>query len=87
MEFDYKLSLIKNLLSNLPPLREACREHEIETVKTFVSRFSPAPKPAAASEPRYRERASGSFSVDSENSAVKAAFEEIRERIGQNRKR
>jgi hypothetical protein len=85
MEFDYKLSFIKNLLTTLPPLRTACADHRIEHVKAFVSKFSPKPKPTADTEPRYRERATGSFDVATKNEPLKESFERIKETIAHNR--
>ena len=84
MEFDYKLSLIKNLLTTLPPLKEACAEHNIEHVKAFVSKFAPKPKPASETVPHYRERAEGTFAVKTDDDALKAAFEALKETIGDN---
>ena len=85
MEFDYKLSSIKNLLTSLPPLKEACGDFRIEHVKAFVSKFSPEPKPVKDTEPRYRERATGTFSVTAKKEPIKEAFESIKETIERNR--
>ena len=79
MEFDYKLPLIKNLLTTLPPLKEACGD-EIREVKAFVSRFAPAPKPASDTVPRYRERATGTFRAPRDEELADA-FEAIKEVI------
>ncbi|WP_457596840.1 hypothetical protein [Hydrogenimonas sp.] len=87
MEFDYKLSLIKNLLTTLPPLRSACAEFEIREVKAFVSRFAPAPEPPRPTEPRYRERAHPDFPVRARNEKILEAFEAIKETIAANRNR
>lgn len=81
MEFDYKLSLIKNLLTTLPPLKEACREHEIDRVKAFVSKFAPAREPNEDCVPRYRERSNGEFAVKCENERLKEEFEALKETI------
>ena len=87
MEFDYKLSLIKKLLSTLPPLKEACADHRIEQVKVFVSKFSPAPEPAEPTEPRYRERARPDFAIHTEKESLKALFDAIKESVARNRER
>ena len=87
MEFDYKLSSIKNLLTTLPPLQEACAAHDIRDVKAFVSKFSPTPKPVSPTVPRYKERARGAFPVKSEKETIQEAFEAIKETIGENRSR
>jgi hypothetical protein len=84
MEFDYKLSLIKNLLSTLPPLKEACKTHEIKEVKAFVSKFAPVPKTPGSTDPHYTERARGRFEVHAESDEIKAAFEEIKKTIERN---
>ncbi len=81
MEFDYKLSLIKNLLSTLPPLREACGAHEIRDIRAFVSRFAPEPAESPQSVPHYRERARGSFDIRCKNERVKKEFESLKETI------
>ncbi len=81
MEFDYKLSLIKNLLSTLPPLREACGTHDIRNIKAFVSRFAPEPKESLQSVPRYKERAGGSFKIECKNERIKKEFESLKETI------
>ncbi len=81
MEFDYKLSLIKNLLTTLGPLKEACGGYEIEQVKAFVSKFAPAAKSGVQSVPRYKERSMGDFFVKCENEKLKKEFEELKEAI------
>ncbi|WP_456404308.1 hypothetical protein [Hydrogenimonas sp.] len=81
MEFDYKLSLIKNLLTTLPPLKEACGSHEIRDVRAFVSRFAPTPKESGDTVPRYRERADGSFRIASRKEEIKKEFEALKETI------
>jgi len=86
MEFDYKLPFIKNLLTTLPPLREACGGHEIRQVKAFVSRFSAAPEPPKTTEPRYRERAHPDFAVRADDEAIRDAFEAIRRTVAANRR-
>ena len=87
MEFDYKLSLIKKLLSTMPPLQEACAAHTIEQVKVFVSRFSAEPKPETDTHPRYRERAHPDFAVRAENERLVSIFEAIRTSVAENGKR
>ncbi len=87
MEFDYKLSLIKKLLSSMPPLQEACGVHRIEQVKVFVSKFSTQPEPESSSEPRYTERAHPDFAVRTDNERLTSVFEAIRESVAKNRER
>lgn len=81
MEFDYKLSLIKNLLSTLPPLKEACGTHEIRRVKAFVSKFAPEPKESSDSVPFYKERSAGEFKIECKNGKIRERFESLKETI------
>ncbi len=81
MEFDYKLSLIKNLLSTLPPLQEACSTHEIHQIKAFVSRFAPEPKKSTDTVPHYKERSDGDFGIECKNERIKKEFEALKETI------
>ncbi len=81
MEFDYKLSTIKNLLTTLPLLEDACGAHEIKDVRAFVSRFAPAPKKGGETVPRYRERAEGSFRILGQNEKIREEFEALKETI------
>ncbi|WP_456452923.1 hypothetical protein [Hydrogenimonas sp.] len=85
MEFDYKLSLIKNLLTTLPPLKEACDGHEIRQVKAFVSKFAPSPAPVKETEPFYRERAHPDFALKVEDPKLVEAFRAIQRTIATNR--
>ncbi|WP_456382754.1 hypothetical protein [Hydrogenimonas sp.] len=87
MEFDYKHSLIKNLLTSLPPLREACEGYRIETIKAFVSRFAPTAETRDDTEPKYRERAHPTFPLKSEKREIVEAFEGIRKSIEKNLRR
>lgn len=85
MEFDYKLSSIKNLLSTLPPLKEACKAHEIKDIKAFVSKFAPEVKTMHRSSiPRYKERAQGTFDILAKDDTMHNRFKEIQETIQQN---
>ena len=81
MEFDYKLSLIKNLLTTLPPLKEACGCYKIERLKAFVSKFAPKKRESAQSVPRYKERSSGEFEIECKNERVKEEFIKLKETI------
>ena len=86
MEFDYKLSMIKSLLSTLPPLKEACGHHEIRDVKAFVSRFAPAPKPPPDTIPRYRERAHPDVPMRSCDPDIAEKLDALRQEIARNRR-
>jgi len=77
MEFDYKLSLIKNLLSSLPPLQVACKTYDIKRVKTFVSKFTTQPETKIDTVPRYKEHAIGLFEIKAQDSDIKERFEDI----------
>ncbi len=81
MEFDYKLSIIKNLLTTLPPIQEACSEYEIQHVKTFVSKFAAKPKEAKDTVPYFKERASGDFEIKCKNKALGKEFEALKKTI------
>ena len=85
MEFDYKLPMIKSLLSTIPPLKEACQDHEIRQIRTFVSKFAPKPAARASSEPRYKERATGRFQANVRDETLHRLFEEITETVIRNR--
>jgi hypothetical protein len=81
MEIDYKLSTIKNLLSTLPPLKEACGEFGIDRIKTFVSRYAPPPRPPEDTVPRYKEHATGRFAITTKDEALQKRFAQIRDLI------
>jgi hypothetical protein len=88
MEFDYKLSSIKNLLSTLPPLKEACKAHEIKDVKAFVSKFAPEVNTVHRdSIPRYKERAQGVFDILVNDEMMHHHFKKIQETIQKNSNR
>jgi hypothetical protein len=83
MEFDYKLSLIKTLLSSLPPLQTACKTYEIKRIKTFVSKFTTEPEDKKDSVPRYREGSTGAFEIKAKDDDIKEKFETIKRQIEQ----
>ena len=83
MEFDYKLSLIKTLLSSLPPLQEACKTYKIKRIKTFVSKFTTQSETKTDTVPRYKECATGLFEIKAEDKAIKEKFEIIKRQINQ----
>ena len=85
MEFDYKLPTIKTLLTTIPPLREACKQHEIDRIRTFVSRYAPPPAPVSSSVPRYRERARADFLLKTEDPDIRRHFDTLRRLIARNR--
>ncbi|WP_353661154.1 hypothetical protein [Hydrogenimonas sp. SS33] len=86
MEFDYKLATIKNLLTTLPPLQEACGAHGIRDIRVFVSRFAPKPAPSPETHPRYKERATGAFDLRLKDEALQESFESIKKSIAENRR-
>ena len=87
MEFDYKLSLIKTLLSSLPPLQTACKTYNIKRIKTFVSKFTTQSETKIDTVPRYKERAVGLFEIKAQNDDIKEKFEIIKRQINQCLKR
>ena len=84
MEFDYKLSSIKSLLRSLPPLVEACRDHEIADIRVFVSKYAPDPEPKRPTEPRYKEHAHPDFPLKAQTPEIRDLFEQIRQAIARN---
>ena len=86
MEFDYKLSSIKSLLRSLPPLVEACRDHEIADIRVFVSKYAPDPEPKHPTEPRYTEHAHPDFTVKAQTPEIRNLFEQIRQVVARNRR-
>jgi len=81
MEFDYKLSLIKNLLSSLPPLQDACKNYNIKKIKTFVSKFTTKSENKIDTVPRYKECSTALFEIKAEDDAIKEKFEAIKREI------
>jgi len=81
MEFDYKLSLIKTLLSSLPPLQVACKTYNIKRIKTFVSKFTTQTETQKNTVPRYKECAKGVFEIRAQNDDIKEKFEAIKRQI------
>jgi len=83
MEFDYKLSLIKTLLSSLPPLQESCKTYNIKKIKTFVSKFTTQSENRTDTVPRYKESATGLFEIKAQDDNIKEKFEIIKRYITQ----
>ncbi|SFP06341.1 hypothetical protein [Hydrogenimonas thermophila] len=81
MEFDYKLSLIKTLLSSLPPLQESCKNYNIKKIKTFVSKFTTQSEVKTDTIPKYKECATGLFEIKAQNDDIKEKFEIIKRQI------
>jgi len=81
MEFDYKLSLVKNLLSSLPPLQDSCKDYNIKKIKTFVSKFTKKPEPKIDTVPRYKELSTSSFEIRAKDDDIKDKFEDIKREI------
>ncbi len=79
MEFNYKHSLIKNLLNKLKDFDENCKDIAITEIKSFVSNKIQAKKVIKPVIRRYyREKATGSFENKAQNEELKAIFENIR---------
>ena len=80
MEFNYKHTLIKNLLNKLKDFDENCKELAITEVKSFVSNKIPLQKaPEVPVIKRYfTEKSTGTFENKAQNEELKAIFEEIK---------
>ena len=79
MEFNYKHSLIKNLLNKLKEFDENCKDIAITEVKSFVSNKIPQKKISTPVLNRYyREKSTGTFENRAKNEELKAIFENIK---------
>ncbi len=80
MEFNYKHTLIKNLLNKLKDFDENCKELAITEVKSFVSNKIPLKKePETPPIKRYfTEKSTGTFENKAQNEELNAIFEEIK---------
>lgn len=79
MEFNYKHSLIKNLLNKLKDFDENCKDIAITEVKSFVSNKIPEKKVIKPTIKRYyKEKATGTFKNRAQNEELKAIFENIK---------
>jgi len=80
MEFNYKVNLIKDLLNKVKNIELTCKDIEISQIKLFVSNKKPKIEKPYIS-PIYKERASGKFDIECENSSLKELFLKIQESI------
>lgn len=79
MEFNYKHTLIKNLLNKLKDFDETCKDIQIDEIKSFVSNKIPAPQKKVKKVERYFvEKSSGSFENHAQNEEIKALFDQIK---------
>ncbi len=79
MEFNYKHSLIKNLLNKLKDFDENCKDIAITEVKSFVSnKIIPEKKPEPLIQRYYREKSTGTFTNRAQNEELKIIFDEIK---------
>ena len=79
MEFNYKHTLIKNLLNKLKDFDENCKDVEITEIKSFVSNKIPPKKSTKAPIQRYFvEKATGCFDNRAKNRELKMLFEDIK---------
>ena len=88
MELNYNKDLVKSLLKELILIEQSCQEifASVEKIEFFVSKFhTKAPELRSRSIPRYKELASGNFTIDVKNQKLAAIFEKIREDILKNR--
>ncbi len=88
MELNYNKDLVKSLLKELILIEQSCQElfANVDKIEFFVSKFhTKAPVYRSQSIPRYKELATGNFTIEVENRELGAIFEKIREDIVRNR--
>jgi len=79
MEFNYKHTLIKNLLNKLKDFDQNCKDIKITEIKSFVSNKIPQKKTNEPIVKRYyREKATGTFENRAKNEELKAIFNNIK---------
>lgn len=81
MEFDYKMSLIKNLLNSLVLIDKECACIQAKNIKTFITNQPKIEEIKQESLPIYKERAKGEFINQAKREKLYTIFEEIRECI------
>lgn len=81
MEFDYKMSLIKELLKSLITVHKECSCINASQVKTFITNMPKLEEARAKTLPIYDEKSKGNFNNRCKNKKLYNLFEEIRECI------
>ena len=86
MELHYNRDLLKSVLTQLATLEPKCHMLQAEKVVIFHSKYHPVvPKKTPSTVPYYEELAKSEFEVKTDNEALRAQFEKIKETIQCNR--
>lgn len=78
MEFNYKISLIKELLKMLIATHKECACIKAENIKVFVTNRPKLTTKEHSTLPFYKEKSMGNFQNHSKNEAIHKLFETIR---------
>ena len=82
MELHYNRDLIKTLLTTFAEQYPECPIEPIANVSIFASKYYLSePKEDRSTIPRYAEQADGAFRVETDDEALRACFERIKEHI------
>lgn len=85
MELNYNKDLVKSLLKEIIKVDIGCRDifENIKKVEFFVSKFhTPAPLiESKDTDPKYRELATGEFTLNVSDKELKELFERIKDTI------
>jgi antitoxin component of MazEF toxin-antitoxin module len=79
-ELHYNLPNIKSLLKQIVQTHGCSVLAEVKQLKTFVTNRAPQ-KATKQRIQSYKERASGNFTVEAKDEAIKSIFERIKERL------
>jgi len=85
MELNYNRDLLKSLLTQLNTYDSHCKMMTASKVVIFHSKYHPMQKELPSTVPFYDECASGNFTVQTQDSDLKAQFEQIKEHISCNK--
>lgn len=86
MELHYNRDLLKSVLTQLASFDEKCQMLQAEKVVIFHTKYHPVhTKEKEETIPYYEELAQNSFTIETEDKALKSQFEKIKETIKCNR--
>ncbi|MCF6205977.1 MAG: hypothetical protein L3J47_03665 [Sulfurovum sp.] len=85
MELHYNRDLLKSVLTQLVTHEHTCAMLRADKVVIFHSRYHPVNEPKEETVPHYEELAKSEFDICTEDEALKAQFEKIKESIQCNR--
>ena len=87
MELNYQKETFKTLLKQFVAIEKNCSTISADNVVIFHSKFHKLPTQKQESEtvPHYNELASGDFEIQTEDSELKAHYEQIKTQIEKNR--